>query len=219
MHHSQLESPRRKMEEGRARLTTAYLRGLPRDEGGGPGAGVVAPAAVPVPPRPDGVQDEPMNAEEASRKRRAEDAGHEADDAGRGGAQPDPGSMVDDSMPELRWEAEALGADAVALAEAYSSASRQRAGAFGLSARCGEWICVWDGIWGSEPTRSKPEKRLSDEKPHLLILSPTCAFSLSRLQHAKPDELAELREQGKRQLGVCMQSSKIANRARWTRSL
>ena len=64
----------------------------------------------------------------------AEDAGHEADDAGRGGAQPDPGSMVDESMPDLRREAEALGADAVALAEAYSPKSRQRAGAFGLSA-------------------------------------------------------------------------------------
>ena len=75
-----------------------------------------------------------MDAQEASRKRRAEDAGHEADDAGRGGAQPGPGSMVDDSMPELRREAEALGADAVPLAEAFPSASRQRAGAFGLSA-------------------------------------------------------------------------------------
>ena len=32
-----------------------------------------------MPPRPDGVQDEPMNAEEASRKSSAEDAGHEAD--------------------------------------------------------------------------------------------------------------------------------------------
>ena len=104
--------------EGRARLTTAYLRGLPRDEGRGPGAGVVAPAAVPVPPRPVGVQDEPMDAREASRKRGAEDAGAEADDAGRGGAQPDPGSMADDCMPELRREAEALGADTLALAEA-----------------------------------------------------------------------------------------------------
>ena len=119
-------------EEGRARLTTAYLRSLPRDEGREPGVGVEAPAAVPAPPRLDGVQDEPMNAREASRKRSAEDAGHEADDAGRGGAQPGPGSMVDDSMPELRREAEALGADVVALAEAYSPASRQRVGAFGL---------------------------------------------------------------------------------------
>ena len=122
-----LEAEFAKTEEGRVRLTTAYLRGLPRDDGGGPGASVAAPAAVPVPTRPDRVQDEPMDALEASRKRRAEDAGHEADDAGRGGAQPDPGSMVDDSMPELKREAEALGADAVALAEAYSSTSPQRA--------------------------------------------------------------------------------------------
>ena len=96
-----------------------------------------------------------MDARGASRERRAEDAGHEADDAGRGGAQPDPGSMVDDSMPELRREAEALGADAVALAEAHSLASRQRAGAFGLSAGVAMDLRYWDGIWGSEPTRSK----------------------------------------------------------------
>ena len=36
-----------KTEEGRARLTTAYLRSLPRDEGRELGAGVEAPAAVP----------------------------------------------------------------------------------------------------------------------------------------------------------------------------
>ena len=132
VHDSKLKS--QKTEEGRARCTTAYLKGLPRDEGGGPGAGVEAPAAVPVPPRPDGFQDDPMNAEETSSKRSAEDAGHEADDAGRGGAQPDPGLMVDDSMPELSREAEAVGADAVALVEAYSTASPQRAGAFGQSA-------------------------------------------------------------------------------------
>ena len=91
-----------KTEEGRARLTTAYLRSLPRDEGRELGAGVEAPAAVPAPPRSDGVRDQPMNAREASRKRSAEDADHEVDDAGRGGAQPDPGSMVDGSMPEPR---------------------------------------------------------------------------------------------------------------------
>ena len=67
---------------------------------------------------------------EAWRKRRAEDAGHEAGDAGRGGAQPDPGSMFDDNMPEPRREAETLGADAVALVQTYSSTSRQRADAF-----------------------------------------------------------------------------------------
>ena len=78
------------------------------------------------------IEESAMNAEEASRKRSAESAGHEADDAGRGGAQPDPRSMVDGSMPELRREAEALGAGAEALAD--SSASWQLAGAFGLSA-------------------------------------------------------------------------------------
>ena len=57
------------------------------------------------------------------------------DDADRGGAQPEPSSVADDSMQEARREAEALGADAVALAEAYSLARfQQRAGAFGLSA-------------------------------------------------------------------------------------
>ena len=59
-----------------------------------------------------------MNAAETSRKRSAEDGGHEADDAGRGGVQPDPESMADDSMQEARREAEALGADAVELAAA-----------------------------------------------------------------------------------------------------
>ena len=133
-----------------------YLRGLPRDEGGGPGAGAEAPAAVPVPRRPDGVLDEQVNAEETSRKRSAEDAGHEADDAGRGGAQPDPGSTVDDSMPELRREAEALGADAVALAEACSSASRQRAGAFGLSAGVAMAFGMGSGA-ASRPGQSRKE--------------------------------------------------------------
>ena len=61
---------------------------------GEPDAGAEAPAAVPAPLRPDGVQDEPMDAREAPRKRRAEDAGHEADDVGPGGAQPDPGSTA-----------------------------------------------------------------------------------------------------------------------------
>ena len=176
---ARLEAEIDKTEEGRARWTTAYLRSLPRDEGGGPGAGVVAAAAVPAPQRPVGVQDEPMDAEETSRKRRAEDAGPEADDAGRGGAQPDPGSVVGDSMPELRREAEALGANAVALAEAYSSTSRQRAGAFGLSAGVAMDLRLgWD-LW-QRADQVKAEKRLSDEKPHLLILSPRClSLSLS----------------------------------------
>ena len=84
---ARLEAEIARTEEGRPRLTTAYLRSLPRDEGRQPGAGAEAPAAVPAPPRSDEVQDEPMNAWEASRNRSAEDVGHEADDAGRGGAE------------------------------------------------------------------------------------------------------------------------------------
>ena len=103
-----------------------------------------------------------------------------------------------DNMPELRREAEALGADAVALAEAYSLASRQRAGAFRLSAGVAMDLRLgWD--LGQRADQVKAEKRLSDEKPHLHILSPMC-LSLSRLQHTKPDELAELWEQVKRHL-------------------
>ena len=136
-----------------------------------------------------------MHAREASRKRRAEDARHEADDADRGGGQPDPGSMNDDSRPELRREAEAFGADAVALADP-SSTSRQRAGAFGLSAGMAMDLRLgWD--LGQRADKVKAEKISSDEKP--LILSPMC-LSLSLLQHAEPDELAELREQGTRHL-------------------
>ena len=87
-----------------------------------------------MPPISDEVRDVPMDAMETSRQRSAEDAGHEADDAGRGGVQPDPGSVADDSMQEARRDAEALGADAVALA--YSRARvQQRAGASGLGAR------------------------------------------------------------------------------------
>ena len=103
-----------------------------------------------------------MNAEEASRKRSAEDAGHEADDAGRGGAQPIQDRWLTTAMPELRREAEALGADAVALAEAYSSASRQRAGAFGLSAGVAMDLRLgWD--LGQRADQVKAEKRLNDE--------------------------------------------------------
>ena len=48
----------------------------------------------------------PMDVIETSRKRSAEDAGHETDDADRGGVQPDPGSMADDSMQEAMRDAE-----------------------------------------------------------------------------------------------------------------
>ena len=48
---ARLEAEIAKTEEGRTRLATAYLRGLPRDEGRGPGAGAEGPAAVPAPPQ------------------------------------------------------------------------------------------------------------------------------------------------------------------------
>ena len=109
-----------------------------------------------------------MDAREALRKRRAEDAG---------GAQPDPGPMVGDSMPKLRREAKALGANAVALTELYSSTSRQRAGAFGLSAGVAMDLRLgWDLSLRADQV--KAEKRMSDDKPHSLILSPMC-LSLS----------------------------------------
>ena len=97
-----------KTEEGRIRLTTAYLSCVARDEGRRPAGSAVAPTAVPMPPRSDDVKDVPMDAMETSRKRSAEGGGHEADDAGRGGVQPDPESMADDSMQEARRETEAL---------------------------------------------------------------------------------------------------------------
>ena len=75
---------------------------------------------------------------------------------GRGGVQPDPDSIAHDNMPELKREAEALGADAVALAEAYSLARfQQRTGAFGLSA--GVAMDLRFG-WDLELTGSRPRK-------------------------------------------------------------
>ena len=80
----------------------------------------------------------------------------------------------------------------MALAEACSLASQQRAGTIGLSAGVATDLRLgWD--LGQPTDQIKAEKRLSDEKPHLLILSSMC-LSHSRLQHTKPDELAEMRE-------------------------
>ena len=180
---------------------------------GGLGAGVVAPAAVPVPPRPDGVQDEPMNGQEASRKRRAEDAGHEADGEGRGGAQPDPGSMVDDSTPELRREAQALRADAVALAEAHSPASRQRAGAFGLSAGVAMDLRFGMGSGAaSRPGQSleeveRRETAFAHFEFHVLR-------SLSAATH-QAGRVGKTAGAGQGSHGVRIQSGRIANRPRW----
>ena len=89
---ARLEAEIAKTEEGRIRLTIAYLRGLDRESAGAPGA-------VPAPPNPD-VQDIPMDTAGTSRKRSAEDARHVMDDADRGGAQPEPSSVADDSMQE-----------------------------------------------------------------------------------------------------------------------
>ena len=120
---------------------------------------------------------------------------------GRGGVQPDPDSIADDNMPELKREAEALGADVVAHAEAYSKARfQQRAGAFGLSAsETMDLRFGWD--LGLQSDRVKAKKKLSDEKPRLLISSPMClAFSQLQALDTKPDKLAELLEQGRRHL-------------------
>ena len=130
-----------------------------------------------------------MNAKETSRKRSAEDAGHEADDAGRGGAQPDPGPMVDDSMPGGRpRRCCGTGGGVFAGEPKMSWRIRLRLG--------------WD--LGQRADQVKAEKRLNDEKPHLLIFRVPGAWRslslLSRLQHTKPDELAKLLEQGKRHL-------------------
>ena len=131
----------------------------------------------------------PMGVIETLRKRSAEDAGHETDDADRGGVQPDPGLMADDSMQEAMRDAGVLGADAVALAEAYSPARfQQRAG---LSAGVAMDLRLgWD--LGLEADQVKA---------HLLILSPMClAFSELQALNTKPGRLGELLEQGRHHL-------------------
>ena len=94
-----------------------------------------------------------------------------------------------------------LGADAVALAEAYSPARfQERTDAFGLSAGGAMDLRLgWD--LGLEADEVKVWERLSGEKPHLLILSPMCsAFSQLQALITKPDRLAELLEQGRSHL-------------------
>ena len=109
----------------------------------------------------------------------------------RGGVQPDPESMDDDSMQEAKREAEALEADAVELAEAYSPARfQQQAGAFGLSAGVAMDLHLgWD--LGMRADQVKAQKRLSDEKPHPLIFE-------SHVFGFLP--VASLLEQGRRHL-------------------
>ena len=87
-------------------------------------------------PMDDGVGAQvPMDVVETSRKRNAKQAGHQQNNATRGGEQPDQGSLADAGMHVAMGDAGALGADAMALAEAYSPARfHRRTGAFGLSA-------------------------------------------------------------------------------------
>ena len=105
---AQLEGEIANPDDGRVRLTTSNLRGLARDEERGPAESAGAPPAISVPRMPNEAQDAPtddgagakapMDVIETSRKRSADEAGHETDDADRGGVQPDPGSMAGESM-------------------------------------------------------------------------------------------------------------------------
>ena len=153
-----------KTEDGRARLTTAYLRSLPRDEERELDAGAGAPAAVPAPPRPDGVQDEPM-----PRKRRENvvqkmlvmkqmtqvvEVHSLIQDSWLMTASASSGGRPRRSEPML-WHRR----------ESYSSTSWQRAGAFGLSAGVAMDLRLgWD--LGQRADQVEAEERLSDEKPH-----------------------------------------------------
>ena len=143
-----------KTDEGSVRLTTACLKGVARDEGRRRPESAGAPAAVSVPPiSPRGPGHMPINdgvgvrapvdVIETSRKRSAEDAGHETDDAD----QESRGSMAGDSIQEAVRDAGVLGSDAVAL--------RKRTRQHGASnelvrlARVQAWrwiFLAWDGI-------------------------------------------------------------------------
>ena len=94
--------------------------------------------------------------------------------------------------------AEALGADAVALAEAYSPARFQgRAGASGMSAFVAVDLRLgWDlGL--------EAQERLSVEKPHLLIFCPVClAFSQMQATQHKAGQNGGAAEAWQASLGV-----------------
>ena len=54
----------------------------------------------------------------------------------------------------------------------------------------------WD--LGLRADQAEAEKRLNDEKPYVLILSPMClAFSQLQSLNTKPERLAELLKQGR----------------------
>ena len=114
--------------------------------------------------------------------------------------------MADDSTQETVRDT----ADAAALAEAYSPARfQQRAGAFGLSA----------GVVGIEADQVKARKIECCEatpahfESHVLGLHP-----IAGAQH-KARQTGRTAGTGQASLGVCLQSDRIAGRARWTRSL
>ena len=202
---ARLEAEIAKSNDGRVRLTTVYLRGLARDEGRRlESAG--APEAIPVPPIPGEAQDAPlddgagarapMDVIETSRKRSAKDADHETVDADRGRVQPNPGSMADDSMQEAIRDTGALGADAVALAQAYSPGRfQQRPGAFGLSAgvamdlrqadqdTCSFWVpCAWPSPScrpGAQHKAHKQGELLEQGRHHLEF---ACSLAGSQVQ-------------------------------------
>ena len=137
---ARLEAEIAKSDDGRVRLTTAYLRG-PRGGKEDPLRAQGRQQRSQCHPFPSEAQDAPVDDVAGARApmgvidvKEAQcwrDAGHETEDADRGGLQPDPGSMTDDSVQDAMRDAGAVAADAVALAEAYSSAGfQQRAGAF-----------------------------------------------------------------------------------------
>ena len=97
---------------------------------------------------------------------------------------------MDAAETSRKRSAEALGPDAVALVEAYSPTGlQQRAGPFGLSAGVAMDLSL---RWGLEADRAKAQKRFSDEKPYLLILSPMClAFSQLQALNTKPERLGQ----------------------------
>ena len=74
----------------------------------------------------------------------------------------------------------------------------------------------WD--LGQRADQDKTEKRLSDEKTHLLIFESHVPITLSSATR-QARRVGGTAGAGQTSSGVCMQSSKIANRVRWTRSL
>ena len=107
------------------------------------------------------------------------------------------GSMVGDSMPELRREAEALGTDAVALTEAYS-------GAFGLSAGVTmDLRSGWD--LGQRADQVKAEKRFERRATAFAHFESRMLGPLSATTH-QARRGGRIAGAGQASLGVCMQS-------------